>query len=172
MKKKEMTMIKNIILTGLLMFSTSAFANIKVGYVDMQKAISLTKGGKKAFKQLKAFQESKQKELDKKKKSMEKEQADLEKKFAVYSDEKKIQAQKDFQKKAMEAEKYFRDSQMELAKKEKEMLEPVLKGLREAIATYAKKEGYEMIFEKTGSSLLFATEGSDLTSKVVKAYGK
>lgn len=164
--------MKTIVLVLTLMISSSVCANIKVGYVDMQKAITETKSGKKAFKKLKLFQASKQKELDKKKKSMEKERVDLEKKFAVYSNEKKMQVQQDFQKKAMAAEKYFRDSQMELAKKEKDLLEPVIKGLRAAISKYAEKQGYVMIFEKNGSSLLFATKGSDLTSKVVKTYGK
>jgi len=111
-------------------------------------------------------------ELDKKKTEMEKEKSELEKKFAVFSNEKKIQVQQDFQKKAIAAEKYFRDSQIELAKKEKDLLEPVLKGLRETISKYGEKQGYTMIFEKTGSSVLFAKKGSDLTSKIVKAYGK
>lgn len=164
-------MKKAILVIGLL-FSTNLFAEVKVGYVDMQKAITETKAGKAAFKKLKSFQSTKQKELDKKKKQMEKEEVELQKKFAVYSDEKKMKARQDFQKKALEAEQYFRESQMELAKREKELLEPVIKGLRGAIESYAKKEGYMMIFEKNGSSLLFATKGADLTSRVVKAYGK
>ncbi len=164
--------MKAVILALVFMTSAVSFANIKVGYVDMQKAITQTKGGKKAFNKLKAFQKTKQKELDKKKKSMEKERTELEKKFAVYSNEKKIQVQQEFQKKAIAAEQYFRNSQMELQKKEKDLLEPVIKGLRGAITKYAEKEGYVMIFEKNGSSLLFAAKGSDLTSKVVKAYGK
>lgn len=164
--------MKTAILVLALMVSGSAFASTKVGYVDMQKAITATKSGKSAFKKLKSFQSAKQKELDKKKKSMEKERADLEKKFAVYSDEKKMQVQQAFQKKAMAAEQYFRGSQVELQKKEKDLLEPVIKGLRAAITKYAEKEGYVMIFEKNGSSLLFATKGSDLTAKIVKTYGK
>jgi outer membrane protein len=164
--------MKAIILVMAMMVSTVAFSNTKVGYVDMQKAITMTKTGKKAFKSLKSFQAKKQKELDKKKKSMEKERADLEKKFAVFSDEKKIQVQQEFQKKAMAAEQYFRGSQVELQKKEKDLLEPVIKGLRDSIAKYAEKQGYVMIFEKNGSSLLFAKPDSDLTAKVVKAYGK
>lgn len=163
------------ILTVILFASMSfaqAFAAEKVGYVDMQKALTETKSGKAAFKKLKSFQSTKQKQLDKKKAEMEKEKANLEKKFAVFSDEKKIQVQQEFQKKAIEAEKYFRGSQVELAKKEKDLLEPVLKGLREAINKYGEKQGYAMIFEKNGSSVLFAKKGSDLTSKVVKFYGK
>lgn len=169
-------MRKTVLIIGLmvsLFFASSAFsAEVKIGYIDMQKAITETKSGKAAFNKLKKFQEAKQKELDKKKTQIEKEEEELKKKFAIYSDEKKRQASQDFQKKAMEAEQYFRDSQVELSKKEKELLEPVLKGLREAIEKYAEKNGYAMIFEKNGSSLLFATQDTDLTSKIVKAYGK
>jgi len=165
-------MNKLLILLCAISVSTLSYADGKVGYVDMQQAITQTKGGKSAFKKLKSFQASKQKQLDKKKKEMEKEKNELEKKFAVFSNEKKIQVQQEFQKKAMAAEKYFRDSQVELAKKEKDLLEPVVTGLRTAIAKYGEKEGYSMIFEKTGSSVLFAKKGTDLTAKVVKSYGK
>lgn len=165
-----MKQILTLILISL--FTTVSFAADKVGYIDMQRAITETKGGKAAFKKLKSFQATKQKQLDKKKTEMDKEKSELEKKFAVFSNEKKIQVQQDFQKKAIAAEKYFRDSQIELAKKEKDLLEPVLKGLRETISKYGEKQGYTMIFEKTGSSVLFAKKGSDLTSKIVKAYGK
>ncbi len=160
-----------ILLLTFFLWST-AVANTKIGYIDMQKAITETKSGKKALKKLKSFQALKQKELDKKKTSMEKEQAELKKKFDIYSDEKKMQIQQDFQKKAIAAEQYFRESQVQLQKKEKDLLEPVLNGLRESIAKFAEKKGYVMIFEKNGSALLFATKSSNLTSEIVKAYGK
>ena len=126
-----------IIVLGSFFCLSSAFAG-KVGYVDMQAAVEMTKSGKKAIKNLKDIQNKKQKELDGRKADLEKEQKDLQKKFAVYSKEKQIQVQQDFQKKAMDADKYFRESQVELAKKEKELLEPVFEGLREAIEKYAK----------------------------------
>ena len=125
-------MKQTLLILIALSFSSLSFAakteSNKVGYVDMQKAITETKGGKAAFKKLKAFQEQKQKQLDAKKKEIEKERAEIEKKFAVYSNEKKAQVQQGFQKKALAAEKYFRDSQLELAQKEKTLIEPVIKG--------------------------------------------
>lgn len=160
-----------VVMLGSFFCLSSAIAG-KVGYVDMQAAVEMTKTGKKAIKKLKDIQTKKQKELDGKKADLEKEQKDLQKKFAVYSKEKQIQVQQEFQKKAMDADKYFRESQVELAKKEKELLEPVFEGLRGAIEKYAKKNDFDMIFEKTRSSVLYGTEKSDLTQDVVKAYGK
>ncbi len=164
---KAMTFILSMVL-----FSTSAFATAKIGYVDMQKAVSQTKSGKKAFNKLKKVQKSKQSELDKKKKEIESKRASLEKKMSVWSDEKKIQEQQKFQKEVFEAEKLFRQSQIELAKQEETLLKPVLEGLRAAISKYAKKEGYTMILERAGGTVLFASDEADLTAKVVKAYGK
>lgn len=162
-----------ILAIGLGVFLTQvSFAEANYGYVDMQQAVEMSKSGKKAIDKLKKIQEKKQKELDAKKNSLEKEQKDLQKKFAVYSQEKKMQVQQEFQKKAMEADQYFRDSQVELAKQEKELLEPVYKGLRQAIEKYAKKNNYEMIFEKNRSSVLYGADKADLTKEVVKVYGK
>ena len=160
-----------IILVGSFIGLSSAYAG-KVGYVDMQKAVEMTKTGKKAIQKLKQVQTKKQKELDGRKKELEKEQKDIQKKFAVYSKEKQMQVQQSFQKKAMDADKYFRESQVELAKAEKELLEPVFEGLREAISRFAKKNDFDMIFEKNRSSVLYGTDKSDLTAKIVKTYGK
>lgn len=144
----------------------------KIGYVDLQKAVEMSAKGKKAVKKLKDIQSKKQKELDKKQADFQKEQKETEKKFAVYSKEKQLQVSQDFQKKAMNLDKYLRESQMELVKKEKELLEPIFEGLREAIKRYAKKNGYDMVFEKTRSSVLYGKDDTDLTAKVVKTYGK
>jgi len=161
-----------LVLGSGLFLTQASYGEAKFGYIDMQQAVEMSKAGKKAIKNLKVVQEKKQKELDGKKNSLEKEQKELQKKFAVYSQEKKIQVQQEFQKKAMEADQYFRESQVELAKKEKELLEPVYKGLREAIEKYAKKNNYEMIFEKNRSSVLYGADKADLTKEVVKVYGK
>jgi len=160
-----------LILTALL-FTSFASANVKMGYVDMQKAISQTKSGKKAFNKLKKVQKAKQTQLDKKKKEIEGKRASLEKKMSVWSNEKKIQEQQKFQREVLEAEKLFRQSQLELAKQEEDLLKPVLTGLRDAIAKYAKKQGYTMILERAGGTVLFASDEADLTAKIVKAYGK
>jgi len=160
-----------IILLGSLIGLSSAYAG-KVGYIDMQKAVEMTGKGKKAVKKLKGFQAKKQTELDARKTELQKEEKEIQKKFAVYSKEKQIQVQQDFQKKAMNAEKYYRESQVELVKKEKELLEPVFEGLRDAIARFAKKNDFDMIFEKTRSSVLYGKDETDVTAKVVKTYGK
>lgn len=160
-----------LILTTLLLTSIAS-ADVKIGYVDMQKAISQTKSGKKAFDKLQKVQKSKQTQLDKKKKEIEGKRASLEKKMSVWSNEKKMQEQQKFQREVIEAEKLFRQSQLELAKEEENLLKPVLTGLREAISKYAKKEGYTMILERAGGTVLFASDDADLTAKVVKAYGK
>lgn len=166
-------MFKSIFIAAVMFFVglNSAYAG-KIGFIDMQKAVEMTKKGKKSIKKLKGIQVKKQKELDAKKKSLEKEQKEISKKFAVYSKEKQMQVQQEFQQKAMAADKYFRESQVELANKEKDLLEPVLEGLRESIAVYARANGFDIILEKNRSSVLYGSDSVDVTAKVVKQYGK
>ncbi len=166
-------MFKSIFIVAVIFFVSlnSAYAG-KIGFIDMQKAVEMTKKGKKSIKKLKGIQEKKQKELNGKKKSLEKEQKEISKKFAVYSKEKQMQVQQEFQQKAMAADKYFRESQVELANKEKELLEPVLEGLRESITVYARANDFDIILEKNRSSVLFGSDSVDVTAKVVKKYGK
>jgi len=73
-------MMQKIAVALLMSFSVSAFADVKIGLVDMQKAIQESAEGKKAKKEL-------ENDFNKKKKDLEKLEADLKKKKEDFASE-------------------------------------------------------------------------------------
>lgn len=164
--------MKKVIIFAVLFFSTAVFADVKIGLVDIQKAIQETSTGKKAKKELETEFNKKKKELQKTQADLQKMGEDLQKKSLVLSDEVK-------QKKGMELQKKMRDyqekvakSQMALQKRERDLTEPIVKKLRKVIQDIAKKDNFNLILEKSDETVLYAPKEIDLTAQVVKAFEK
>lgn len=150
--------------------SVNAHADIKIGYVDMQKAIQSTKDGQKAKKSLEAEFEKRKKSLQKKEGDLKKMGEELEKKAMVLSDEVRGQKQKEFQETMMDFQQTVQKNQQEIQQQERKLTEPILKKLQTVIEEMAKKDKYTVILEKRENGVLWAQKELDITEQVVKAF--
>jgi len=64
------------------------------------------------------------------------------------------------------------DSEYELARRKKAMLEDVNKDIVKLIQQIGKKENYSLILEVTGGNVIYANESYDLTQRIVEDYDK
>ena len=163
-------MKKLILIMTVTMFAVAARAEVKIGYVDMQKAVQSTNAGKKAKKELEAEFEKRKKALQKKESDLKKMGEDLEKKAMVLSDDVRAKKQKEFQENMMEFQQNVQKNQHEIQEQEKKLTEPILKKLADVIGDIAKKENYTVILEKRENAVLWAQKDLDITDSVVKAF--
>ena len=163
---------KAVIILGALIFSVSSQAEVKIGYMDMQKAIQATSAGKNAKKQLEKEFDKKKKEFKKGEKDLKKMTKDLEKKRLALSDKAFAQKQRGLQEKMFKYQQKLRKSQMEIQAKERKLTAPILKKLQKVINDVAKEEKLSMVFEKSEQSVLWAKKEMDITDKVVKKFEK
>jgi outer membrane protein len=164
--------MKKILLAVLTLIAAKSFAETKVGYVDVQKAVQSTAAGKKAKDQLDAEFKKRKDSLDKKKADIEKLGQDLEKKKSVLSEEVLGKKQMDLQEQMMGFQKDVSQNQLEIQKKEKELIEPILEKMRKVIEKVSSAKGFSMVIEKTAQNVLFASKDSDLTDEVISAFEK
>ena len=160
-------------LVGVLALGRIAHADeIKLGYVDLQKAIQETTVGKKAKKELESEFNAKKVELQKKETDLKKMNEDLEKKKVALSDDVRQKKSQELQQEMMKFQREVGESQMNIQKKERELTQPILEKLQAAMEKVAKAGGYTMIFEKSEQSVLWAKKDVDLTDAVVKEFEK
>lgn len=155
----------------LILMALPALAS-KVGYIDMQKVIQATKAGKKAKESLDTEFKKRKEGLDKKKADIEKMGMDLEKKKGIFSEEVFGKKQMELQEEMMKFQKVVGENQLEIQKKEKDLLEPILEKMRKIIENVAKEKGFTMVLEKQGQSVIFAQKEVDLSEDVIKAFEK
>ncbi len=165
-------MKKTLLIVGMMFLASNALAQSKVGYVDVQKAIQATASGKKAKETLDAEYGKRKKELDKKKADIEKMGQDLEKKKAVLSEEVMGKKQAELQEEMMKFQKVVSENQLEIQKKEKDLVEPILDKMKRVIERVANEKGYSLVIEKQSQNVLFAQKDADLTDSVIQAFEK
>lgn len=143
--------------------------DMKVGIVDMQRAIQTSDTGKKAKSQLEEAFNKKKKELQLEEANLKKLQEEFQKKQSALSDAAKKEQQMKLQEKFMKYQELVQRSQTEIQKKEQEMSEPIIRKIREKVNEIAKKKGYHLVLEKNDSVVLFSMEKDDLTEEVMKS---
>ena len=143
--------------------------DMKVGIVDMQRAIQTSDTGKKAKSQLEEAFNKKKKELQLEEANLKKLQEEFQKKQSALSDSAKKEQQMKLQEKFMKYQELVHRSQTEIQKKEQEMSEPIIRKIREKVNEIAKKKGYQLVLEKNDSVVLFSMDKDDLTEEVMKS---
>jgi outer membrane protein len=154
----------------LLAARASAAQGIKIGYVDVQRAVQEVEEGKQARSRLKAELEQKRANLDQKRAALEKMKADYDKQAPVLSDEAKRKKQEELQKAFIEAQSQASEMQEELQGKEQEAMSTISKRLVQVVAEVSDKENFSFVLDK--AALLYAPAASDVTNEVVRRYNE
>jgi len=162
-----------LVMTAVISLATSAQGqDIKIGYIDLQKAIQETSAGKKAKKELEKEFNSRKDELGKREGNIKKMQEDFEKKKGVLSDEARNQKAAEIQQEMLKFRDLLGQSQVNMQKKEQELTRPIVEKLQDVIDKIAKDGGYTVILEKSEQSVIWARKDIDLTDQVVKQFEK
>ncbi len=157
------------IATALASTSVHA-ADVKIGYVDMQKAIQETATGKKAKKELEGEFEKKKKDLEKREADIKKMHEDFEKRSMAMNEEARNKKQNEIRTEMGKYQELAAKAQMEIQKKERDLTQPIVTKLRSMLEEIAAKEDYTVILEKSESSVMWAKKDIDLTDRLIKAY--
>jgi outer membrane protein len=149
-----------------------AAAEVKIGVVDIPKAIQATKDGQKIKKELEEEYNKRKAELEKRVKDISKMQADFEKKSLVLSDEARAKKQQEIDEEKAKYMESREKNMQDLSKKDRELSQPMIKKLNDVIGGIAEKEGYTVILHKNEQNLVWAAKEVDITDQVIKALEK
>jgi len=168
MSGKKLGVVVGMILLGW--FGSVLAAELKVAYVDIQKAVNESNAGKEAkkaiTKDVEKFQHiaaDKQKELQTLKES-------LDKQALMLTPDARANKEKEYQNKLREFQRWGEDTQNEVNQKRMEMERNISVALIKVIQKIGADEGYTVILEKNESIVLYASKTIDITDRVIKAY--
>jgi len=154
----------------LLLLAVPVWAQekVKIGFVDIQRAISESFAGKRAKEKFDVEVKKAESDLLKEKQEVERLKADFDKRSPLIKEEERRNLEKEFQRRYVGYQRNMRDYQEELRQKEGEMTGEILKELEKIVAEVGKSEKFTLIFER--SQLLYSDQGTDLTNKVIQVY--
>ncbi len=147
-------------------------AELKIAYVDLQRAFAEVDEGKAAKAKLEQLRDAKQKDLDKEQEVLKKEKETFEKQMATMTDSARQQQGTELQKKLYDLQQRFEKGRAELAQTERETLSGILTKMQPIIQTIAQRDGFTMVFEKTDSGLLYAPASLDITNELIRLFNE
>ena len=157
--------------TLVLAAATPAAAqNLKVGIVDLQRALNESSAGKKAKEQFKVEFDRMQDSLKREKDQLDRVKDELDKKSVVLKEDQRKTMAEDFERKRLSLRRKLEDSDAELRKKDQELTGSILKDLAVVIQEIGARDGYTLILENSSSAVLYGSKSIDLTDEVIRGF--
>jgi outer membrane protein len=159
---------------GIFLLASSpitAFAEeVKLGYVDLQRALNETEDGRKAKANLKKVFDAKQKELDEQQEALKKDIEDLNKKRTLLPADKVREKEAELQDRMQKVQQTYMRHQQDLSSKEQEATAKIFERMSKIINKIAVAENFTMVLDRQQSAVLFAKPHLDLTNELIRRY--
>jgi outer membrane protein len=151
-----------------LLAAAPARAEIKLAYVDVQRALNECEAGKVAKADFRVRVQGVEKKLESEQNEVARLKDELEKKGMLMKPEQRQSLQDEYVNKAKNFERNYKDSKDDLERKDQEMTGMIIHDIAEVIRDVGEKSGYTMVMEK--GQILWGTPGIDITDQVIRTY--
>lgn len=160
-----------------LLLGSTAIAQVKIGYTNVEAVLANMPESKLVEKQLETYQKKLSANLkikDDYVKQKYQEYLDLRERGTMTPEEQQ-RREAELLKLDEEVQKLAADAEYDLVAKQQELMEPILSKLQTAINTVAKAQGFTYILNQTTSAgvstILYGPEENDITEAVFKQMG-
>ncbi|MEN8262572.1 MAG: OmpH family outer membrane protein [Nitrospirota bacterium] len=164
-------MKKILFLMIVLLFAFNAHsAELKIAYIDLNKAVSDSSEGMAAVKELEKAGKLIEASIEEKRLEITNLEQEIIKQASVLNPD----AIKDKQDKLKKLQRTFqravKDSQEEFDRKRAGFMRRIVSEIGEVVAEIGKKEGYTLILEKMQSGVMYIPDELNITQKVLESY--
>ncbi len=164
-------MRKGLILGVVLLLVAVAIparAEVKLAYVDIQRALNECQAGKKARTSIRADAERAQAKLQKEQAAVQALKDELDKKGMLMPPDQRQNLEDELGRKMRGFQDDVKNERDELRQKDNEVTGAIVRDLATVVRQLGEKNGYTMVMEKNG--LLWGIPSADITDEVIRAY--
>lgn len=161
--------IFGVILLSSLNFSYSQ--KIKIGYIDSNELLSAMPERAEAEKKLQEYAKELQNQLQAMTAEHDSKVQDFQSKQAMMTDVIKQTKIKEISDLEQRIQDFQTQAQLDLQKKEQELMQPMIDKAKKAIKEVAKENGYTYILDAASGIILFADESENILPIVKKKMG-
>src|SRR6266851_5212549 len=161
------------IVGAMLAVSSAAIparAELKLAYVDVQRALNECDAGKKAKAEFQGRVTSLEGRLQRQQNEVQALKDQIEKKGMLMNQDQRQNLQDQYVTKLKNFERDYKDSKDELQRKDNEITAKIVHDLAQVIRTIGERDGYTMVMEK--GSILWGTPGIDVTGQLIRSYNQ
>lgn len=169
---KRMIYLVAVIMMFVFVWSTSALAVDKIGFINLQEIMQDSVAGKKATEDFKKFYEKETQEIKNAEKELKKMKDDLEKQGSIMTPGSRSEKEAAYQKKMRDYQLLVNDTNDELKKRDQEMTQKLMPGIIKIVRSIAEREKYTMVIDVATMPIPYYAKESDISKKVVEEFNK
>ena len=145
---------------------------VRVGIINIQRAIIECNEGKKAAEELTKRFTPKRSELERKQKEIEDLQGQLEKGKNTLADDKRAELIRDIERKTKDFNRDNDDATADFQQAESQLINTIGQKVMRVVDEYSRRNGYDVILDVSNpqSNVLWATNRLDVTDEIIGAY--
>jgi outer membrane protein len=148
---------------------------LKVGYIDSRRVLleypEAVEAQGKFDTELQVWQE----EAEAKRQEIEELERELEAQKLLLSDETRGEKESEIEQKKLEMTRFFDEiwgEEGKAARRNLELTKGIVEKVNEVLEEIGEEEGYDLIMDAAAGGIVFASEGLDLTGRVLEELGK
>lgn len=158
-----------VLVTSIFCANASAqTAEMKIGFVDLQRVIDASDEGKQAQIDIKKRADELGVQATEMQRALQSMKTDFDKQFEVLSLEAKSQKRDEISNLERDYSRFITDSQNELRNIEQRALKQLLETVGKLVLEYGQQENYTLILE--AGNILYGAEQIEVTEEVIELY--
>ncbi len=142
-------------------------ADLKIGVMNVQKIIVGCDAGKAAKNRFEQKMKGLQDSFKEEENALKKLQDEIKKKSSAWSEEKKAEKIRVFQKNGRELQAKTEEARFEMKQLQDKELEPILKALEKVVDAFGQKNGYTVIMDSK-SGVVYFDKKADISDAIVQ----
>jgi outer membrane protein len=166
--RQRFTFSVMMVITLALLGAATAHAEVRLAYVDIQRALNDCNAGKKAKAAFRVRVERLQGQLERQQQEVQALKNELQQKGPLMQPDQRQNLVDKYNTKLRDFQDNYKNSRDELQQKDNEITGSIVRDLATVVRQVARKDGYTMVFEK--GSLLWAQPSIDITDQVIRTY--
>jgi len=156
----------------VLCFISPGHAEMRIGYVNLQTAITKSEKGKAARAKLNELLDEKKTYINKMSEEIETLQETVDKQAHLYTEEARRQKLAEIDVKQREYSRLVSRFEEDLKWAEQDLVEQLTRELRPLVEEVGKRDGFSFIFEYSPNRWLYVDKGLDITDRVIEEFNK
>jgi outer membrane protein len=164
---KYMAVVCGIVI-GMLATAGVQAAELKIGWVDLQRVINASEEGKQAQAEIQVKADEYTAQADQMKAQLEAMAADYNNQEELLTAAAKSEKEDEIKKLEVEYNRFIQDSRDELARAEQRALKGLLEDIGKLVVQYGEQEGFAVILE--AGNILYGAASIEVTDDIIALY--
>jgi outer membrane protein len=158
----------------IFIWSASALAVEKIGFVNLLGVMQSSDAGKKSMEDLKKYYEKQSQDIKAAEKELKKMGEELEKQGAIMTQSSRKEKEAAYQKKMRDWQLSVNDVNEEVRTRDQEVTQKLMPGIIKIVRSLAEKEKYTLVVDVTNTPVpfIYYDKENDLTKRVIEEFNR